>query len=103
MRYSGDGQAHFHAGQRAHQAEIVEIAQVADPENLAFELRKPHPKRHIEVLQDDRSQFVCVVAGRHHHCGEHGRVLGGIRTQNLQAPRLYRVARGLCMPRLSER
>src|SRR5690606_18781888 len=34
MRHAGFLQSHFHTGQRAAQRQIVEIAQVADAENL---------------------------------------------------------------------
>src|SRR2546430_15941189 len=38
-RHGGERQSHFNAGERGHQHEIVEVAEMADAEHLAAELR----------------------------------------------------------------
>ena len=35
---AGDPQPHLHAGQRARQHQVVEVAEVADPEDLVLQL-----------------------------------------------------------------
>src|SRR5690242_2926397 len=50
--HAGELETHLHAGQRAHQREIVEIAEVADAEHLAGELAEAGAERHVERIED---------------------------------------------------
>ena len=45
-------QAHLDPGKRAHQGQIVEIAEMADPEHAALEPAQALAERHVETRQD---------------------------------------------------
>ena len=61
----GETQAHLDAGERAHQREIVEVAEVADAEHPALEPAQAGAERHVEALEDDLANRVGVDALRH--------------------------------------
>src|SRR5436190_6448950 len=85
--------AHFDAGKRAHQHEIVEVAEVADAEHLAAELGEPRAERQIERVEDHLAHAVGILAGRHHYPGERGRLLARIEREYLEAPPAHRAPR----------
>src|SRR4051812_45161674 len=62
VRHARDGEPHLHAGQRAGESEVVEVAQVADAEDLALQLGQPHPERHVEMREDLVAQLVGIMA-----------------------------------------
>ena len=51
MRNPGHRQPHLHTGQGAQQAQVIEVAEMADPEHRAGQLRQPDPERQIEPVQ----------------------------------------------------
>ena len=51
-------QSHFHAGQCAGEHQIVEVAQVADPEYFVGKARKAIAQRHVECLEDGGAEGV---------------------------------------------
>src|SRR5262245_58147361 len=55
-------QAHLDAAQRPAQHEIVEPAQVADPEHAARELAQARAERQVEAREDIAAQCVGVMA-----------------------------------------
>src|SRR5262245_6492195 len=84
-RHAGEAEAHLHAGERAHQREIVEVAEMADAEHLAAQLGEAGAERHVERLEDDLAQAVRVVASGHQHRGQRSRILARIERENLHA------------------
>src|SRR5438270_12970854 len=72
---AGEREAHFHAGERAHQREVVEVAQMPDAKHLAAELAQARAERQVEGLEDDLAHAVRVMAGGDEHGGERGGVL----------------------------
>ena len=59
---AGQLQAHLHAGQRARERQVVEVAEVADPEHLVLELAQSGAERHVEALEDHPADLVGAVA-----------------------------------------
>src|SRR5437868_4870220 len=66
-RHAGEREPHFNAGQRAHEHEIVEVAEMADAEHLAAELRQPGAKREIECIEDCLAHAVGIMPRRHQY------------------------------------
>src|SRR5579884_1389846 len=64
VRYSGNGQPHFHPAQRARQHEIVEIAEMAYAEYPVLQLAETCTERHIELLQNHFAELVCGMPCR---------------------------------------
>src|SRR6266850_235129 len=64
---AGKRQAHFHAGQRAHQGEVVEVAEMPDAEHLAAELAQAGAERHAErfaqAVKQIRRRRIGEIAG----------------------------------------
>jgi hypothetical protein len=79
-------QAHLHAGQRAGQCQVVEVAEVADAEDLPGELGESCAERHVEALEDDAAQGVGVVALGNEDGGERAGVLALVQAEQLEAP-----------------
>jgi hypothetical protein len=50
MRHARKRKSHFDAAQGARQHQVVEVAQVAEPEDFSLQPSKPCPKRHVESL-----------------------------------------------------
>src|SRR5438309_6615556 len=94
---AGKRQAHFHAGQRAHQGEVVEVAEMADAEHLATELAEAGAERHVKGLENDLAYVVRVMAGGYQHCGERSGVLARIERKHFQTPGADGAARRLRM------
>src|SRR5207247_11389115 len=84
-RNAGKRQAHFHAGQRAHQGEVVEVAEMPDAEHLAAELAQSGAERHVEGLENDLAHVVRVVAGGYQHRRERSGILARVERWDLQA------------------
>src|SRR5712671_7724276 len=61
VRDSCHRESHFHAGERSHKGQIVQVAEVADAKDLASELRKAGAQGHVEPLQDGSAKRVGVV------------------------------------------
>src|SRR6266404_6201350 len=72
MRHVSEIEPHLDARQRAHQHQVVEVSDMADPEQLALDLVEPGAERHVEILQHHFAEIVRVVALGHHHAGEPG-------------------------------
>src|SRR5213078_2252915 len=51
MRNRGERKPHLHARERAAEHEIVQIAQVADAEDLAGDLAQALAQRHVEAVE----------------------------------------------------
>ena len=69
VRHAGQRQAHLDAAERAGQHEVVEIAQVADAEDLVLHLAETGAEREVEALQDDGAQGIGAVPLGHQHGG----------------------------------
>src|SRR4051794_25312837 len=63
-------QPHFDPAQRAAQHQVVEMAKMPDPEDLAFHLAETGAERHVEAVEDDLANTVGIMAFGHHHRGE---------------------------------
>src|SRR5258706_13412846 len=82
-------EAHLDAGEGAREHQIVEVAEVPDPEYFPRELTQAGTERHVVGFEDDLAQRVGVVAGGPRHRGERVRGFLGRRAQDLQAPGTY--------------
>ena len=71
VRHAGEFQAHFDAGQSAHQCQVVEITEMADAEHLVGDFAEAAAQRHVEVFEHDFAEGDFAVAGGHHHRGQH--------------------------------
>ena len=101
VRHAGGSQAQLHAGERAHQHQVVEVAEVADAEHLARSLPSPVPsdmsKRSRMILR----KRVRVVPIRHQHRGERVEYsAGSAHSISRPQPRTAR-ARRLGVPRVA--
>src|ERR1700736_6934922 len=70
------------------------MAEVAYAEDPPLDLRRSRAERHVEMLQHHLAEMVGVVASGHDDGGENRRVFLRITTENLEAPRQHRGARG---------
>src|SRR5260370_24609734 len=70
------------------------MTEMADAERPAFELRQSRAERHVEMLQHHVAEMVGFVASGHDDSGENRREFLRITTENLEAPRQHRRARG---------
>ena len=70
VRHLGEAERHLDAGQRAHQHQVVEVAEMADAEHLARDLAEALAERQVEVLQRHLAEGVGVVALGHHDRGQ---------------------------------
>src|SRR6266496_4927090 len=52
---AGEREAHLDAGERARQHEVVEVAEVADPERLALQLAEAGAERHVETRSEEHT------------------------------------------------
>src|SRR6266542_2423053 len=89
-RDAGEREAHLDTGERARQHEVVEVAEVADPERLALQLAEAGAERHVEALEDGLPQRVRVVAGGREHRRDRVAVLLGVCADELEPPRAHR-------------
>src|SRR6266699_788465 len=101
VRNVREREAHLDAGEGAGEHQIVEVAEVADPEYFPGELPQSGAERHVVGFEDDLAQRVGVVAGGHHHRGEGVRVFLGHRAEDLQAPGAHRAPRALRVARVA--
>ena len=97
MRHLRQLKPHLHTRERAHQREVVEIAEVSDAEYFVGDFPKAAAERHIEIFQHDFTERGFAVAFRHAHGGEYAGVLRFVLTLNFQPPRVHRTARGFGM------
>src|SRR5258708_19903225 len=95
MRHPGDTQPHLDAAQRAGEHEVVEIAEMADAEDLVGEPAEAGAERHVETLEDGPAQPVGAVPLRHEDGGQRARILARLATQDLQPPGPDRAPRRL--------
>src|SRR5436309_1426271 len=79
VRNVREREAHLDAGEGAGEHQIVEVAEVSDPEYFPGELPQTGAERHVVGFENDLAQRVGVVAGGHHHRGERVRILLGHR------------------------
>ena len=63
VRHLGKRQAHLHPGQRAHQRQVVEVADVSDAKHLVGDLAQSAAERHVEVIQHHFAKRDFAVAG----------------------------------------
>ena len=78
-----DPQPHLHAGQRAGEHQVVEVAEMADPEHLVLELAEPRAERHVEALEDHAPDLVGAVE---HDRGQRAGELALVGREHLQPP-----------------
>src|SRR5881409_680110 len=74
VRNVREREAHLDAGEGAGEHQIVEVAEVPDPEYFPREFPQTGAERHVVGFENDLAQRVGVVAGGHHHRGERVRV-----------------------------
>ena len=86
VRNVGEAKAHRYAAQRARQHQVVEVAKVADPKNLAFHLTKPGPEGHVKVIEDETAHRVGVVPVGQQDSRERVGVLVGVAADNFEIP-----------------
>src|SRR5690606_41527804 len=60
-RHARELQSHLYPAEGPDEREVVEVAEVADPEDLPRELAEPRAERHVELLEDDPPDLVGVV------------------------------------------
>ena len=89
VRHLGEAEGHLDAAQRAHQHQVVEVAEMADAEDLAGDLGQALAERHVEVLQRHLAEGVGVVALGHDDRGERAGIGLGIAAQDLEAPGVH--------------
>ena len=92
---AGELQAHLHAGQRARQHQVVEVAEMADPEHLVLELAQAGAERHVEALEDHAADLVGAVE---QHRGERAGELALVERQHLEPPAVHGGAGGGGVP-----
>ena len=91
VRHCGSPKGHLDPTEGPHEAEVVEVAKVADSKDLAAELPKPHAKRHVAGPKCHLSEVICIKAAAvfakgHAHGGEDRAVEGRRLTDKLEAP-----------------
>src|SRR5258708_30309039 len=92
VRHAGERKPHFNPGERAGERQIVEVAEVPDPENLPGEFSQARAQPHLVGFDNDLAQRVGVVAGGHHYRGERARIKLGQSAQDFQPPGTHRAA-----------
>jgi len=65
MRHARDPKAHFNPGECSHKHQFVEIAEMADPEDLIRDLVEAVAERHVKALQHHFAERIGAVALRH--------------------------------------
>src|SRR2546421_9263279 len=65
MRDPGAVQPHLDPAQGAAQHQIVEMAEMADTEDLALHFAEPGAERHVEAVENDLAHPVGVIPIRH--------------------------------------
>src|SRR5215471_15850444 len=78
VRDAGEREAHLDAGKRAHDGEIVGVAEVADAEHLAGKFREAGAERNVEMLERGLAEAVGVLALGHQHSGERRGIILGL-------------------------
>ena len=96
-RHAGRREPHLDAAERAGEHEVVEVAEMADAEDLAFQLAEPRAERHVEPFEHDLAKRVGIVTVRHHDRGQRAAVFPRARQQQLEPPRAR--PRGASPPR----
>ena len=92
---------HLDAGQGAGEHQIVEIAQVADPEHPPGELAETVAERQVVTLEDGRAQRVGIEALRAPAPRSASSSTRAIQAQQLEAPGAHRPARRLGVARMA--
>ena len=85
VRHAGKRQSHLHSSERADQADVVEVSQMADPEGRAGEAPEADAERHVVAIQHQVDQPPGVVALRQQRGGDRRAVLGGIGADQLES------------------
>ena len=92
-RHARRGQRHLDARQRPREHQLVEVAQVADAERLAFQPAEAGAERQVEPLEGDRAKLIRIVAVGHHDRRHHGAVLVRRARQTISRPQARTAAR----------
>src|ERR1043166_3442072 len=95
VRHAGEREAHFDAGECAHDNEIVGVAEVADAEYLAGELREAAAERNVEMLERGLAEAIGVLAIGHQHGRERRRIILRLAAPDFQTPGAHRAPRRL--------
>ena len=98
MRHAGERQRHLGAGERAHQREVVGVAEMADAEHLAGVLSEAHAVGNVEVLEREVAEGIRIVPGRREHRRDGRRVVLRIAAHDLEPPGAHRAAGRLGEP-----
>ena len=90
-------QAHFHAGERAEQRQIVDVAEMADAERLAGELAETGAERNVEMVERDGAKASASCPSGSITPVKRGRMQPGIEAHGLEAPgRTARLVASAC-------
>src|SRR5437762_10401138 len=86
MRHARQLESHLHTAQSAREHEIVEVAEVADAEDLVLQAPETGAQRHIEMIEHDLAKFVRRVAGWSEEGRQGVAVFGGVESHDLETP-----------------
>mmetsp|Transcript_6742 Transcript_6742/g.20427 ORF Transcript_6742/g.20427 Transcript_6742/m.20427 type:complete len:200 (-) Transcript_6742:726-1325(-) len=89
-----DGNTHISHGhlttrQGSEQRELVDVAHVANPEDLASHLHEAAAEREVVLLVCSLHNLLSIIASGNTHGGDSIRVLGWIVRARFQSPRLH--------------
>src|SRR6266540_5036844 len=100
---AGRREPHFDAGQRAGERQVVQVAQMPDPEYATLELREPGTERQVEAIENQVAQPITVMAFGHHDRGERVAVFGRFGTQDVEVPGAHGAPRRFGVPRVTRK
>jgi len=61
VRHAGEFERHFNRGERAEDHRLVQIAEMADAEDVALEPVEPAAERYVELVEAELPDLVGVV------------------------------------------
>ena len=88
VRHPGVPKPHLDTGERATQHQVVEVTEMADPEDTIGDFRKSIAKREIVVFERDTAEVISGMPVGHYHCRQDARVGGRVQTQDFEPPGL---------------
>ena len=94
-------ETHLDAAERSRQHQVVERSQMADAEDAPGQLSESCSERHVEMLEDDLSQPVGVMAFRSVDRRQRARVLRWILGDDVESPGAHGGAGRRAMPRVA--
>src|ERR1700680_4834766 len=74
---------------------------MANAEDLTLQLSEAASQRHIELIEDDFSQFVGIMALRNQHSSERAAELVGVKAHDLESPSPHSSTRRFAVTRVA--